>query len=87
MKIEFIAEEKDWKIFIAWCILLLYIVPVVLLNVMQFLRADLDHLFYGLNPMPAFSKEAIGTTMAFYTMSVIASFYVVRESFISLDGK
>ena len=87
MKIEFIAEEKDWKIFIAWCILLLYIVPVVLLNVMQFLRADLDHLFYGLNPMPAFSKEAIGTTMVFYTMSVIASFYVVRESFISLDGK
>ena len=87
MKIEFIAEEKDWKIFIAWCILLLYIVPVVLLNVMQFLRADVDHLFYGLNPMPAFSKEAIGTTMVFYTMSVIASFYVVRESFISLDGK
>ena len=87
MKLHFIAEEKDWKIFGIWCILLLYIVPIVLLNVTQFLKVDLDHMFYGFNPMLAYSKEYIGTTILFYIIAVIASFYVVRESFISFDEK
>ena len=87
MKINFIADEKDWKIFGVWCIILLYIVPVVLLNITQFLKGDIDHIFYGFNPMQAFSKESIGTTIVFYIIAVITSFYFVRESFISFDEK
>ena len=87
MKFRLIAEEKEWKLFGIWCVALLYLVPFALLNIRTFLKADLDHMFHGFNPFPAFAPDMIGATIFCYIIAVIVSFYLVRDSFFESSDK
>ena len=85
MKLKFRADSKDWAIFGAYCVVLLYFVAIALLNVIQFAKGDLDHPFHGLNPFPAFAPGYIGLTIVCYIMAVIASIYSVKERFFDME--
>ncbi|MBR2840784.1 MAG: type IV secretory system conjugative DNA transfer family protein [Bacilli bacterium] len=86
-KFRMIAEKREWTLFGIWCLLLIYLVPVALLNLQQFLKADMNNLFYGFNPFPAFAPGYIGFTILCYILSVAASFYVVRDKFFEKTDK
>ena len=86
-KIRMIAEKREWTLFGVWCLILIYLVPFALLNIGQFLKVDMDHMFHGFNILPAFDGSYFGLTVFCYVISVISSFYVVRDSFFETDDK
>ena len=85
MKLKFRADSKDWAIFGAYCVALLYFVAIALLNIVQFAKGDLDHPFHGLNPFPAFTPGFIGLTIFCYIGALIASIYSVKDRFFDVE--
>lgn len=85
MKLKFRAESKDWAIFGAYCVVLLYFVAIAVLNVIQFAKGDLDHPFHGLNPFPAFAPGYFGLTFVCYIIAVVASIYSVKDRFFDVE--
>lgn len=67
MKLKFRAELKDIVIFLIFCVVLLYFVAVAVLNINSFY---VEGIFYGLNPIKAFSSEFIVVTLTFYILAV-----------------
>lgn len=92
MKLKFRADAKDWTIFILFCIALLYLSAIAVLNLSEFSKYG---IFVGLNPLPAFSKEYIlptlmifGFILAAIIMSVSSYFFDREKGFgISTDAK
>lgn len=78
MKLKFRAEPKDVVIFIIFCVMLLYVVAVVELNVISFAS---NSTFNGLNPLPAFSPDLFAPTMVFFIASLIAIIASVSNYF------
>ena len=54
MKLKFRADKKDIVIFLIFCVVLLYLIAIAVLNLNSFAT---EGEFRGLNPFPAFSKE------------------------------
>lgn len=73
---RFRVEAKDLVIFIVFCIFLLYICCVGVLNVASISRTG---EFYGLLPFKAFSSEYIGTTLVFFALALIGIFGAVSS--------
>lgn len=69
MKLKFRADKKDIVIFLIFCVVLLYLIAIAVLNLNSFATVG-D--FRGLNPFPAFSKEFILPTLVFYILSLVA---------------
>lgn len=67
MKLKFRAELKDIVIFLIFCVVLLYFIAIAVLNIRCFY---VDGIFYGLNPIEAFSSEYIFITIAFYVLAL-----------------
>ena len=71
MKFKFVAEEKDIKIFIGFCLLLLYFCAIGVLNAYSLATTG---QFYGLIPFEAFTFKYLPTTL---TLFFLIMFYVV----------
>ncbi len=69
MKLRFRADKKDIVIFLIFCVVLLYLIAIAVLNLNSFAT---EGTFRGLNPFPAFSMEFILPTMLFYILSLVA---------------
>ena len=68
MKLKFRADLKDIVIFLIFCLVLLYLVAIAVINLNS---VALDGTFRGLNPIPAFGSEFITATLLFYILSLV----------------
>lgn len=83
MKLKFRADKKDFVIFFIFCIILLYLVAIAILNLNSFAT---EGVFSGLNPFPAFTPNFIFYTLFLYFMAILglmlacSSYFFERES-------
>ena len=90
MKLKFRADKKDIVIFLIFCLVLLYLVAIAVINLNS---VAVDGTFRGLNPIPAFSSEFITATIMFYILSLVAiftacsSYFFEREEGIGITTK
>jgi type IV secretory pathway TraG/TraD family ATPase VirD4 len=92
MKLKFKADMKDVIYFAIFCVFLLYVVALAVLNLSSFSRTG---LFYGINPIEAFSSTYIVYTLSFFLLAFFAIIAIVKSYFfdrekrigISADGK
>lgn len=82
MKLKFRASIKDVIMFGIFCIFLLYLIAIAVLNLHYFSNYG---YFFGLNPFPAFSSEFIVTTLVFYLLALIGSFMSVSSYFFERE--
>ena len=82
MKLKFRADLKDIVIFLIFCLVLLYLIAIAVLNLNS---VAVDGTFRGLNPLPAFTSEFITATLLFYVLALVAiltacsSYFFERE--------
>ena len=69
MKLRFRADLKDIGIFLIFCVVLLYLIAIAVLNLNSIAT---EGIFRGLNPFPAFGKEFIVPTLMFYILAIVA---------------
>ncbi|MBE6149716.1 MAG: DUF87 domain-containing protein [Firmicutes bacterium] len=87
MKFKFRATGKDILIFVIFCVVLLYLVAIAVLNIASF---ALDMTFHGFNPMPAFSSTYIWHTLIGFGFSLVfiltsvSSYFFEREKGIGV---
>lgn len=82
MKLKFRAEKKDFIIFGIFCLVLLYLVAIGLLNVVSFLS---DYTFWGLNPLPAFGPDYIVATFVFFFFALAGIVFSAQSYFFEMD--
>ena len=82
MKLLFRAKKENVIKFLVYCIFLLYLVAIAILNIHSF---STEAYFWGLNPLPAFGPEFLASTLVFYLIAVIASVLSVSGFFITRD--
>ena len=82
MKLNFKVERKDVIIFIIFCVFLLYLVCIAILNLNAFSTAG---TFHGLNPFPAFGPNFIVSTLVFYSLTLVAVFLSVKSYFFERE--
>ena len=82
LKLKFTAKPKDAIIFVVFCIFLLYLVAIGVLNLYY-----LSHYnkLSGLNPFPAFGKEFIVSTLTLYLFALIAVFMSTSSYFFDRE--
>ncbi len=82
MKLKFRADLKDIVIFLIFCLVLLYLIAIAVLNLNS---VAVDGTFRGLNPFPAFTSEFITATLLFFVLALVAiltacsSYFFERE--------
>ena len=82
MKLKFRGDLKDIVIFLIFCLLLLYLVAIAVLNLKSISQ---DNSFWGLNPFPAFGPDYLFATLLFFILALVAiiascsSFFLERE--------
>lgn len=82
MKLKFRADKKDIVIFLIFCLVLLYLVAIAVLNLNS---VATDGTFRGLNPIPAFDNEFITATLLFYILSLVAIFTACSSYFFERE--
>lgn len=82
MKLRFRAELKDIKIFIAFAILLFYLVAIAMLNIVEFINTSTLH---GFNPLPIFSSDLIGPAIVFYIAALVMIIVSVKSYFFERE--
>lgn len=82
MKLLFRAKPKDMVKFLIYCVFLLYLVAVAVMNIHTF---SIEGIFWGLNPFPAFGRDFFFTTIVFYVAALVASIMSVSNFFIERD--
>lgn len=70
-KLKFTAKPKDAIIFFIFCIFLLYLVAIGVLNLYYLAN---ENTLWGLNPFPAFGKKFLVSTLFLYLCALIAVF-------------
>ena len=70
-KLKFTAKPKDAIIFLIFCIFLLYLVAIGVLNLYYLANKN---TLWGLNPFPAFGKKFLVSTLFLYLCALIALF-------------
>lgn len=68
---KFRVSKKDLTMFIVFCVFLLYICAIVVVNISEFSATG---SFAGLNPFPAFTKDYFAATLTLFTMALILIF-------------
>lgn len=79
---KFRAEPKDIAIFICFCIFLLYVVAIGVLNA-SYLTSTGE--FYGLDPLEAFSSDFIASTITFFILALVGIFVAVSSYFFDRE--
>jgi len=82
MKLLFRAKKENVIKFLIYCIFLLYLVAIAVLNIHSFAT---EANFWGLNPLPAFGPEFLIPTIVFYILALVASILSVSSFFITRD--
>lgn len=82
IKLKFTAKPKDVIMFIIFCIFLLYLVAIGVLNLYEITH---NNMFWGLNPIPAFSSDFIVATMTLYICALIAVFMSTSSYFFDRE--
>lgn len=82
IKLKFTAKPKDIIMFIIFCIFLLYLVAIGVLNLYEITH---NNMFWGLNPIPAFSSDFIVATMTLYICTLIAVFMSTSSYFFDRE--
>ncbi len=70
-KLKFTAKPKDAIIFLIFCIFLLYLVAIGVLNLYYLAN---ENTLWGLNPFPAFGKKFLVSTLFLYLCALIGVF-------------
>ena len=73
---KFKITPKDALIFCLYCLLLLYLCAIAVLNFSSFLN---EGEFYGLNPIKAFSSDYIVITLFMFIIALILIFTSVSS--------
>ena len=79
---KFRVAPKDLAIFIAFCIFLLYLCAIAVLNFSSFAT---DGSFYGLNPFPAFVGDKLILTFVMFIIALIVIFSSVSSYIFDKD--
>lgn len=82
MKLLFRAKKENVIKFIIYCVFLLYLIAIAVLNINSFWT---EGYFWGLNPLPAFGPEFFVPTIVFYILALVASILSVSGFFITRD--
>lgn len=88
MKLKFRADSKDITIFCIFCVALLYVVAIGLLNIVEFISSS---TLWGFNPIPAFT-EYFFPTMVLYLICLIliiasvSSYFFDREKGLGVQS-
>ena len=82
IKLKFTAKPKDTIIFVIFCIFLLYLVAIGVLNLYEIAH---NNMFWGLNPIRAFSSEFLVTTLVMYLFALIAVFMSTSSYFFDRE--
>ena len=82
IKLKFTAKPKDTIIFVIFCIFLLYLVAIGVLNLYEIAH---NNMFWGLNPIRAFSSEFLVTTLVMYLLALIAVFMSTSSYFFDKE--
>ena len=70
------VERKDLIIFVAFCIFLLYLCAIGVLNVFSIVS---NGTFYGFSPFLAFTSKYIGVTIVLFIVALIGLFLTVKS--------
>ena len=73
---KFKIEEKDLIIFIAFCLALLYLCSIGVLNLSSL---AVEGKFYGLSPFKAFTGKYIGATLVLFILALIGILVSVKS--------
>lgn len=73
---KFKISPKDFLIFCLYCLLLLYLCAIAVLNFSSFIN---EGKFFGLNPFPAFSSDYIIITLFMFVVALIMIFTSVSS--------
>ena len=79
---KFRAESKDIVIFVCFCIFLLYMCAISVLNVSYLSTTG---KFYGFLPFEAFSSKYIATTFVFFFLALLGIFAAVSSYFFDRE--
>ena len=82
MKLKFRADKKDIVIFIIFCVVLLYLVAIAVVNIRSIFDSG---EFTGLNPFPAFNSDNLILTLTFYIAALIAIFVASSSYFFERE--
>lgn len=89
MKLKFRASAKDWVIFAIFCIVLLYLVSIAVLNLGSVAN---DGTFHGFNPLSAFSPKFLAPTIIGFIASLtfilvsVSSYFFDREKGLGVSS-
>ena len=73
---KFKVEPKDFMLFVIYCVLLLYLCAIAVLNISSL---SADGTFYGLLPFKAFTPDYIGATLILLIIALVAIFSTVSS--------
>lgn len=73
---KFKVEPKDFMLFVIYCLLLLYLCAIAVLNISSL---SADGTFYGLLPFKAFTPDYIGATLILFIIAIVAIFSTVSS--------
>lgn len=82
MKFKIVASKRDVMIFIMFAIFLLYVIALGVLNIPSLAA---EGVFYGLNPIEAFSPKYIYFTIIFYIIALIGLVFSVNSYFFEFQ--
>ena len=82
MKLKFVASSRDVLIFVIFALFLLYVVALAVLNIPTLAS---EGLFYGLNPIEAFSPKYIYYTTVLYLLALGGLFMSVKSYFFDFE--
>lgn len=79
---KFKVEKKDFVLFVIYCILLLYLCAIAVLN---FTSLANDGVFYGLLPFKAFIPPYLGPTIILFIIALVVVFTSVSSYIFDKD--
>ena len=82
-KMKFRAEPKDVAIFVGFCIFLLLICSIVVVNAAYIANYG---YWYGLNPFKGFTPRYITATLVFFLLALIGIFTAVSSYFFERES-
>ena len=82
MKLLFRAKKENVIKFLAYCVFLLYLIAIAVLNINSF---STEGYFWGLNPLPAFGPKFFFSTIFLYILALVASILSVSSFFITRE--
>ena len=82
IKLKFVAKPKDAIMFLIFCIFLLYLVAIGVLNLYYLAH---ENRLWGFNPFPAFTVDFIVSTLTLYLFALIGIFMSCSSYFFDRE--